>query len=167
MMSLASCSADGNDPVENSVSTYLLEKTYGARSVTYKENNYKKAIEIQYSDIAEEELQQRHNDYYYQGIDDIRIIWLSYDENWYIKNKTLSLLDKILNFQRIIPLIDGEKVYIIKKEKTIKVTTINENNYLITTKTIAFDLFNSLQWVNHLNNLLKQNKIKLYQTMGH
>ena len=26
MMSLASCSADGNDPVENSVSTYLLEK---------------------------------------------------------------------------------------------------------------------------------------------
>ena len=39
MMSLASCSADGNDPVENSVSTYLLEKTYGARSVTYKENN--------------------------------------------------------------------------------------------------------------------------------
>ena len=36
MMSLASCSADGNDPVENSVSTYLLEKTYGARSVTYK-----------------------------------------------------------------------------------------------------------------------------------
>lgn len=29
MMSLASCSADGNDPVENSVSTYLLEKTYG------------------------------------------------------------------------------------------------------------------------------------------
>ena len=35
MMSLASCSADGNDPVENSVSTYLLEKTYGARSVTY------------------------------------------------------------------------------------------------------------------------------------
>lgn len=39
MMSLASCSADGNDPVENSVSTYLLEKTYGARSVTYEENN--------------------------------------------------------------------------------------------------------------------------------
>ncbi|MCS3153574.1 DUF5033 domain-containing protein [Phocaeicola dorei] len=39
MMSLASCSADGNDPIENSVSTYLLEKTYGARSVTYKENN--------------------------------------------------------------------------------------------------------------------------------
>lgn len=26
MMSLASCSADGNDPVENSVSTYLLKK---------------------------------------------------------------------------------------------------------------------------------------------
>lgn len=39
MMSLASCSADGNAPVENSVSTYLLEKTYGARSVTYEENN--------------------------------------------------------------------------------------------------------------------------------
>lgn len=39
MMSLASCSADGNDPVENSVSTYFLEKTYGARSVTYEENN--------------------------------------------------------------------------------------------------------------------------------
>lgn len=39
MMSLASCSADGNDPVENSVSTYLLEKTYGARSVTYEGNN--------------------------------------------------------------------------------------------------------------------------------
>ena len=43
MMSLASCSADGNDPVENSVSTYLLEKTYGARSVTYKENNSDKS----------------------------------------------------------------------------------------------------------------------------
>lgn len=39
MMSLASCSADGNDPVENSASTYLLEKTYGARSVAYEENN--------------------------------------------------------------------------------------------------------------------------------
>lgn len=39
MMSLASCSADGNDPVENSVSTYFLEKTYGARSVAYEENN--------------------------------------------------------------------------------------------------------------------------------
>lgn len=39
MMSLASCTADGNDPVENSSSTYFLEKTYGARSVTYAENN--------------------------------------------------------------------------------------------------------------------------------
>lgn len=39
MMSLASCTADGNDPVENSSSTYLLEKTYGARSVAYAENN--------------------------------------------------------------------------------------------------------------------------------
>lgn len=39
MMSLASCSADGNDPVENSTSTYLLEKTYGASSVAYEENN--------------------------------------------------------------------------------------------------------------------------------
>lgn len=39
MMSLASCTADGNDPVDNSSSTYLLEKTYGARSVSYQENN--------------------------------------------------------------------------------------------------------------------------------
>lgn len=39
MMSLASCTADGNDPVENSSSTYLLEKTYGAISVAYTENN--------------------------------------------------------------------------------------------------------------------------------
>ena len=39
MMSLASCSADGNDPVENSTSTYLLEKTYGARSVAYENSN--------------------------------------------------------------------------------------------------------------------------------
>lgn len=39
MMSLASCTADGNDPVENSSSTYLLEKTYGARNVSYGENN--------------------------------------------------------------------------------------------------------------------------------
>lgn len=39
MMSLASCSADGNDPVENSSSTYLLEKTYGAISVAYEGNN--------------------------------------------------------------------------------------------------------------------------------
>lgn len=39
MMSLASCSADGNDPVENSTSTYLLEKTYGARSVAHENSN--------------------------------------------------------------------------------------------------------------------------------
>ncbi len=39
MMSLASCTADGNDPVDNSSSTYFLEKTYGARSVAYAENN--------------------------------------------------------------------------------------------------------------------------------
>lgn len=39
MMSLASCTADGNDPVDNSSSTYLLEKTYGARSVSYGESN--------------------------------------------------------------------------------------------------------------------------------
>lgn len=38
-MSLASCTADGNDPVDNSSSTYFLEKTYGARSVAYVENN--------------------------------------------------------------------------------------------------------------------------------
>ena len=39
MMSLASCTAEGNDPVENSSSTYFLENTYGARSVAYEENN--------------------------------------------------------------------------------------------------------------------------------
>lgn len=39
MMSLASCTAEGNDPVENSSSTYFLENTYGARSVAYSENN--------------------------------------------------------------------------------------------------------------------------------
>lgn len=39
MMSLASCTANGNDPVENSSSTYFLEETYGARSIAYAENN--------------------------------------------------------------------------------------------------------------------------------
>ena len=31
MMSLASCSADGNDPVENSVSTYLLKNVWSQK----------------------------------------------------------------------------------------------------------------------------------------
>lgn len=39
MMSLASCTAESSDPVDNSSSTYFLERTYGARSVTYEENN--------------------------------------------------------------------------------------------------------------------------------
>ncbi|WP_455674245.1 DUF5033 domain-containing protein [Phocaeicola sp.] len=39
MMSLASCSAESSDPVENSTSTNSLEKTFGARSVAYDENN--------------------------------------------------------------------------------------------------------------------------------
>lgn len=39
MMSLAACSAEGNGPVENSTSTQTLEKTFGARSVVYDENN--------------------------------------------------------------------------------------------------------------------------------
>lgn len=39
MMSLAACSAESNDPVESQTSTYSLEKTFGARSVTYDENN--------------------------------------------------------------------------------------------------------------------------------
>lgn len=63
MMSLASCSADGNDPVENSVSTYLLEKTYGARSVTYEENNSDKlklselpAISLSEADLSYENI---------------------------------------------------------------------------------------------------------------
>ena len=34
MMSLASCTAESSDPVDNSSSTYFLERTYGARSVT-------------------------------------------------------------------------------------------------------------------------------------
>lgn len=40
MMSLASCTAEGNDPVENSSSTYFLENTYGARSVAYEEKQF-------------------------------------------------------------------------------------------------------------------------------
>ena len=39
MMSLASCTAESSDPVDNSSSTYFLERTYGARSVTYEGNN--------------------------------------------------------------------------------------------------------------------------------
>ena len=35
----ASCTAESSDPVDNSSSTYFLERTYGARSVTYEENN--------------------------------------------------------------------------------------------------------------------------------
>lgn len=39
IMSLASCTAEENDPVEDSNSTYFLENTYGARSVAYTEEN--------------------------------------------------------------------------------------------------------------------------------
>ena len=39
MMTFASCSADGNDPVDNTTqSTFLLEKTYGAIRIAYDEN---------------------------------------------------------------------------------------------------------------------------------
>lgn len=51
MMSLASCAADGNDPtVDDSIniSTYYLERTYGARSVAYTESS---SDELSLSDL--------------------------------------------------------------------------------------------------------------------
>ena len=39
VLGLASCTSASNDPVEDNNSTYLLEKTYGAGSITPAENN--------------------------------------------------------------------------------------------------------------------------------
>ena len=61
MMSLASCTAESSDPVDNSSSTYFLERTYGARSVTYEENNkYTFTIQLNLTGYAD-------GDLYYNG----------------------------------------------------------------------------------------------------
>lgn len=65
MMSLASCSAESGDPVENSNSTYLLEKTYGASSVTYGEDdldlNDLPAISLKEADQLLSQLRKQNN----------------------------------------------------------------------------------------------------------
>lgn len=65
----------------------------------YDNKIYEKVVEIQFSNIPEEELLERHNDYKKLWVDDVWVNWFWYDKKWEIEKKYLTLSDKIASFQ--------------------------------------------------------------------
>lgn len=139
----------------------------------YQNKEVQSVIEIQYSNISEEDLFKRHRDYQSLLINDIRVVGLSYDSDGNIENKTLSLIDKILSFQKSVFLIDGMALYTLNKKKgirivdEIKLNTDRENFiFQIFSDEIglkkSFDILVPIQKANTIKNIRDLKKLEIY-----
>jgi len=102
---------------------------------SYNWQNYKRVFEIQYSNVSEEDLKQRHEDYKQMWINDTWIIgYLLSDKEWEVKNDNIKLLDYIWNY-----------VINSKYKKSNFGSDVNNHNWLRNYVTIPQDNYKKIK----------------------